>query len=113
MCARAAPPSGTVRGPVLESASLRSDEYPAPRRRIVVDDALKMGDQPGDTMHLVDDRTVWKLRQVGHRVVGRESPFVQGFKGSVGVSGKQGPAQPGLTALPGTGEHDDDRTGRC
>ena len=64
-------------------------------------------------MHLIDDRAVWKLRQVGQRIAGRESPFVQDLKGSVGVLGKQGPAQRGLAALPGTGEHDGARPGRC
>ena len=85
---------------------LRSGQDPAPGCRIRVDDALQVGEQRGDALHLVDHRPLRELGQERAWVFRREGPVVGGLEGSVRMLGKEGPAKGGLAALPGAGERD-------
>ena len=67
---------------------MRSAEYPATGSRVIVNNALQIGEQVGDTLYLVEDGALRELRQKGLGVVCRKYSFVQSFEVYVRMFGK-------------------------
>ena len=64
---------------------LRAAENPAAGGRIVVNDALQIGEEIGRTLHLVEDRPFGKLGQERPGIVRRERAFVRSLQCRVGA----------------------------
>jgi|GEM_PF-4392772 len=87
---------------------LRAGEYPAPRRRVLVDQALDVGWEIRASLDLVDNGSVGKLGEKSSRIGQGQRTDVQGLKVGVGVIWENRPAERTLSTLPRTG----DRNGR-
>ena len=85
---------------------LRAGENPAPRRRILVDDALQIGEQIRHPLHFVNDGAAGKLAKEGAGVFLGEGPYIQGLQRQVAMFREQGAAQGGFATLPRPGKGD-------
>ena len=81
-----------------------TDQNPAAGRRIIVYDALQIGQKIRRALHFVQNRTCRELSQKSTWVARCERTLVGSFKRDIGMVGKQGAAQGRFAALARPGQ---------